>query len=39
MANKKSEELTENKLLDQVKYPEDIRHFSLDEGDSQFPPV
>ena len=31
MANKKSEELTENKLLDQVKYPEDLRHFSLDE--------
>jgi 1-deoxy-D-xylulose-5-phosphate synthase len=31
MANKKSEELTENKLLDQVKYPADLRNFSLDE--------
>jgi 1-deoxy-D-xylulose-5-phosphate synthase len=31
MANKKSEELTENKLLDQVKYPADLRNFSLEE--------
>ncbi len=31
MANKKSEEITENKLLDQVKYPADLRNFSLDE--------